>query len=384
MADVRALRETWAGAAGRQGRAGRRTTPGRWSTPAPTPSSCPTTAAASSTGPRRRWSSCPPSSQAVGDRAEVYLDGGILDGADVVAAVALGARACLVGRAYLYGLMAGGERGRAAGRRHPAPARSTRTMQLLGVTSVAELTPDRVRLRSTEVIARRDLRFLGCAMDVVEVVPTFEQYAFTFGGVAPIRRVAPGTALRLWSEDAFCGALQSTKDLSSEKVDLRFVNPQTGPFYVEGAEPGDTLALHFVELEPGPRLGRLGDDPVLRRPDQHRPHRHPAGPAAGHHLDLRAGPGAQHRRVRRPAQRPADRAADRADAGHGRRRPGRAARSAARWCRSASAATWTPRRCGPAPPASSASTSRARCSRSATATTGRARARPAAPPSRAR
>ena len=36
------------------------------------------------------------------------------------------------------------------------------------------------------------------------------------------------------------------KDLSSEKVDLRFVNPQTGPFYVEGAEPGDTLALHFV------------------------------------------------------------------------------------------------------------------------------------------
>ena len=39
-------------------------------------------------------------------------------------------------------------------------------------------------------------------------------------------------------------------DLSSEKIDLRFVNPQTGPFYVEGAEPGDTLALHFVSLEP--------------------------------------------------------------------------------------------------------------------------------------
>jgi acetamidase/formamidase len=87
-------------------------------------------------------------------------------------------------------------------------------------------------------------------MDVVEVVPTFEQYAFTFGGVAPLRRIAPGTALRLWSDDAFCSALRSTKDLSSEKVDLRFVNPQTGPFYVEGAEPGDTLALHFVAVEP--------------------------------------------------------------------------------------------------------------------------------------
>ncbi len=85
--------------------------------------------------------------QAVGDRAEVYLDGGILDGADVVAAVAFGARACLIGRAYLYGLMAGGERG--VQRVVDIMAREiTRTMQLLGVASVAELTPDRVRLRS--------------------------------------------------------------------------------------------------------------------------------------------------------------------------------------------------------------------------------------------
>ncbi len=87
-------------------------------------------------------------------------------------------------------------------------------------------------------------------LDIVEFTPTFEQFAFTFGGAAPIRRVTPGTVLRLWSEDAFGGALRSVTDLSGEKVDLRFVNPQTGPFYVEGAEPGDTLALHFVDLEP--------------------------------------------------------------------------------------------------------------------------------------
>ena len=87
-------------------------------------------------------------------------------------------------------------------------------------------------------------------MDVVEITPGFEQYAFTFGGVAPLRRVAPGTALRLWSDDAFSGALRSATDLSSEKVDHRYVNPQTGPFWVEGAEPGDTLALHFVAMEP--------------------------------------------------------------------------------------------------------------------------------------
>jgi acetamidase/formamidase len=87
-------------------------------------------------------------------------------------------------------------------------------------------------------------------MDVIEFTPTFEQYAFTFGGNEPAMRVTPGTALRLWSEDAFGGALRTVADLSGEKVDLRFINPQTGPFYVDGAEPGDTLALHLVSLEP--------------------------------------------------------------------------------------------------------------------------------------
>ena len=55
-----------------------------------------------------------------------------MTGADVVAGVAMGARAALVGRAYLYGLMAGGERGVAASRRDP-PHELVRTMQLLGV-----------------------------------------------------------------------------------------------------------------------------------------------------------------------------------------------------------------------------------------------------------
>jgi L-lactate dehydrogenase (cytochrome) len=83
---------------------------------------------------------------AVGDRAEVYVDGGILTGGDVVAAVAMGARAALVGRAYLYGLMAGGERG-VARSGELLSKELVRTMQLLGVRSVADLTPDRVRLR---------------------------------------------------------------------------------------------------------------------------------------------------------------------------------------------------------------------------------------------
>ncbi|WP_217613961.1 alpha-hydroxy acid oxidase [Cellulomonas sp. GbtcB1] len=83
--------------------------------------------------------------EAVGDRAEVWLDTGILSGADVVAALALGADATMVGRAYLYGLMAGGERGvdRAA---EILTREVRRTMALLGVRSVRELGPQHVRL----------------------------------------------------------------------------------------------------------------------------------------------------------------------------------------------------------------------------------------------
>jgi acetamidase/formamidase len=92
-------------------------------------------------------------------------------------------------------------------------------------------------------------------MELFEFTPTLEQYTYTFGGVAPVRKVAPGSVLQLWSEDAFNHALRSVDDLSSEKVDLRYVNPQTGPFHVEGAEPGDTLALHIVDLTPARTWG---------------------------------------------------------------------------------------------------------------------------------
>jgi acetamidase/formamidase len=92
-------------------------------------------------------------------------------------------------------------------------------------------------------------------MEVIEFRPEREQYAFTFGGVAPVRKVRPGTLLRLWTEDAFCGTIRQTTDMPSVVLTMPFVNPQTGPFYVEGAEPGDTLALHFVDLDPARDYG---------------------------------------------------------------------------------------------------------------------------------
>jgi L-lactate dehydrogenase (cytochrome) len=86
--------------------------------------------------------------QAIGDRAEVYVDTGITNGADIVAAIALGARGALIGRAYLYGLMAGGRRG-VAKAVQILTGEITRTMQLIGVNSVDELRPSHVRLRSS-------------------------------------------------------------------------------------------------------------------------------------------------------------------------------------------------------------------------------------------
>jgi L-lactate dehydrogenase (cytochrome)/glycolate oxidase len=79
----------------------------------------------------------------VGRDVEVHLDTGITSGQDVVAALACGARFTLVGRAYLYGLMAGGRAGvdRAI---EILRAEIERTMRLLGVRSVDELEPSHV------------------------------------------------------------------------------------------------------------------------------------------------------------------------------------------------------------------------------------------------
>jgi L-lactate dehydrogenase (cytochrome) len=80
----------------------------------------------------------PKVAEAVDGRAEVYLDTGIVSGADIVAALGMGADACMVGRAYLYGLMAGGERG-VDRTLEILRAEMTRTMQLMGAATVADL-----------------------------------------------------------------------------------------------------------------------------------------------------------------------------------------------------------------------------------------------------
>ena len=84
--------------------------------------------------------------EAVAGRAEVILDGGIRRGADVAKALALGARACAIGRAYLYGIGAGGEQGvdRAL---ELLRAELHRALALLGCASVGDLGREHVRRR---------------------------------------------------------------------------------------------------------------------------------------------------------------------------------------------------------------------------------------------
>jgi acetamidase/formamidase len=86
--------------------------------------------------------------------------------------------------------------------------------------------------------------------DVLAFTPTQDQYVWTFGGAPPLATIKPGTILEVFTEDCFAGRVRSSNDLVSEVCEFPFLNPQTGPFYVEGAEPGDTVAVHFVSIEP--------------------------------------------------------------------------------------------------------------------------------------
>jgi len=87
----------------------------------------------------------PSAKAAISDTAtQLFIDGGALSGSDIVGGIGLGADAVLVGRAYLYGIMAGGE----AGVRRAAQilqGEVEQTMRLMGITSLDQLTPDMVR-----------------------------------------------------------------------------------------------------------------------------------------------------------------------------------------------------------------------------------------------
>ncbi|MBU6163589.1 MAG: acetamidase/formamidase family protein [Actinomycetales bacterium] len=77
-----------------------------------------------------------------------------------------------------------------------------------------------------------------------------KDYSFFFGKSEPVLRVKPGTVVEMYTEDCFGGAVTGPETLPSQVCVFPFLNPVTGPIYVEGAMPGDTLAVHFIEIEP--------------------------------------------------------------------------------------------------------------------------------------
>ena len=87
----------------------------------------------------------PETVKAIGKDAEVHVDTGIMHGADIVASIAKGATFTLIGRAYLYGLMAGGREG-VDKTIEILSTQVTRTMKLLGVKSLDELEPGHVKI----------------------------------------------------------------------------------------------------------------------------------------------------------------------------------------------------------------------------------------------
>src|SRR6202050_298838 len=87
-------------------------------------------------------------------------------------------------------------------------------------------------------------------LQVISFRPEPDQYAWTFGGAAPAMRIRTPAVLEVFPEGCFAGRVQSEQDLVSRVCEFPFLNPQTGPFYIEGAEPGDTVAVHFVSIEP--------------------------------------------------------------------------------------------------------------------------------------
>jgi acetamidase/formamidase len=90
---------------------------------------------------------------------------------------------------------------------------------------------------------------------VLRYTPQHAELKYTFGGVPPTHKIAPGTRIVSWSEDCFDGAVTKPDQLPSKVVPPGHDNPQTGPFLIDGAMPGDTLAIHIERLEPARGVG---------------------------------------------------------------------------------------------------------------------------------
>ncbi len=80
--------------------------------------------------------------------------------------------------------------------------------------------------------------------------PKHSELVYTFGGQAPIRQLRDGDVVTVYTEDCFGGAVKTVDDLPSQVCHMPYLNGVTGPLFIEGAEPGDALAVHFLSITP--------------------------------------------------------------------------------------------------------------------------------------
>ncbi|GHJ12250.1 amidase [Micromonospora sp. AKA38] len=80
--------------------------------------------------------------------------------------------------------------------------------------------------------------------------PARDELAYTFGGRLPVAHLRSGDLITVHTEDCFGGLVRGPADLPSQVCQMPYLNPVSGPFFVEDAEPGDTLAVHLVSIEP--------------------------------------------------------------------------------------------------------------------------------------
>jgi acetamidase/formamidase len=104
-------------------------------------------------------------------------------------------------------------------------------------------------------------------MAVHRLHPTAAEVAYTFGGVAPLLRIAAGDLVEVFTEDCFGGQVTNQDQVPSQTIAADQVDGVSGPIFVESAEPGDLLAVHFVSITPArdhaisasfPGFGALG------------------------------------------------------------------------------------------------------------------------------
>jgi amidase len=99
---------------------------------------------------------------------------------------------------------------------------------------------------------------------IVEHIPGRGDLGTTFGGREPILTIAPRSLLRTWTQDCFGGHVMTVNDLPSLVCGPDDLSPVTGPFFVDGAEPGDTIAVHVLDLVPARRWGVSATSPSFR------------------------------------------------------------------------------------------------------------------------